>query len=488
MTFPTLTFLVFFAVMLAAHRSPLSWRARKAVLLVGSYVFYAAWNPPFVALLWLSTVVDWTLARKIHDADDGPRRRLLLVASLATNLGLLAFFKYGTFAVENVSALADALGYRLTFAAPDVILPVGISFYTFQTLSYTIDVYRRQLTPGRSFLDYALYVTFFPQLVAGPIVRARHFLPQLEERVQGDDHADKASPPSAAERPPGDQVAWGLSLLVLGLFQKVVLADALLGPVADAIYLDRVFAGFTDAWLGTLAFAGQIFCDFSGYSTCAIGVALALGFHLPDNFRAPYAAIGFSDFWRRWHISLSSWLRDYLYIPLGGSRHGAVRTAVALSATMLLGGLWHGASWTFVAWGALHGLYLVGERLLTSVVGAAAWTTATPTRLAAGLLTFALVCVAWVFFRAEGFEHALHIVQAMAGIAAGPSVLPRWQGVLVACVIGPLLLAHATLRHQTLETLAGKAPAGLRILALALCLLAVFVSPGNDRAFIYFQF
>ncbi len=485
MTFPTLSFLAFFVVMLAAHRAPLDWRARKAILLVGSYVFYAAWNPPFVALLWLSTVVDWTLAKRIHATDDGPKRRLLLLASLCTNLGLLAFFKYGTFAVENVSALADALGYRLTFAAPDVILPVGISFYTFQTLSYTIDVYRRQLVPGRSFLDYALYVTFFPQLVAGPIVRARHFLPQLEDR---DDAADKASGPHASAPPAGDQVAWGLSLLVLGLFQKVVLADALLGPVADAIYLDRVFAGFTDAWLGTLAFAGQIFCDFSGYSTCAIGVALALGFHLPDNFRAPYASIGFSDFWRRWHISLSSWLRDYLYIPLGGSRHGAVRTAVALSGTMLLGGLWHGASWTFVAWGALHGLYLVGERLVKSVVGAASWASATPTRLATGLLTFALVCVAWVFFRADTFEHAFHIVQAMAGLVEGPSVLPGWQGWLVAGVMAPLLLAHAAIRHQTLETLAGKTPTGLRVAALALCLLAIFVSPGNDRAFIYFQF
>jgi alginate O-acetyltransferase complex protein AlgI len=478
-TFPSLTFVIFFAVVLAASRSPLSWTARKGVLLVGSYVFYAVWNPPFVVLLWLSTAVDWTLARAIHRSEHDGKRRLLLLGSLAVNLGLLAFFKYAGFLMESFAVVADALGWRLTVEAPSLVLPVGISFYTFQTLSYTIDVYRRRLAPSDALLDYALYVTFFPQLVAGPIVRAGHFLPQAK----------------AERRASADQVGWGLTLLSLGLFQKLALADGLLAPIGDRVFDVTRAAGEAavavsggDAWVGAFAFAGQIFFDFSGYSTCAIGVALTLGFHLPDNFRAPYAAVGFSDFWRRWHISLSSWLRDYLYIPLGGNRYGIARTAVALFTTMLLGGLWHGASWTFVAWGALHGLYLVGERLLTSVVGAAAWTTATPTRLAAGLLTFALVCVAWVFFRAEGFEHALHIVQAMAGIAAGPSVLPRWQGVLVACVIGPLLLAHATLRHQTLETLAGKAPAGLRILALALCLLAVFVSPGNDRAFIYFQF
>lgn len=307
MVFNSLTFLLFFAVVTALHYVPLPWRTRKANLLLASYLFYAAWNPPFVLLLWFSTMVDWYLAGRIHQSTDDHRRRWLLSLSILTNLGLLGYFKYGYFVLNNLVGVLSAAGIEYRPADLDIILPIGISFYTFQTLSYTIDVYRRRLTPGKSFLDYALYVTFFPQLVAGPIVRAGEFLPQC----------------LTPRRATGSQFGWGLILLVVGLFQKVVLADTLLSPVVDKVYGAGSGIGTIEAWIGTLAFSGQIFFDFAGYSTCAIGVAMCLGFSLPDNFRYPYGAIGFSEFWQRWHISLSSWLRDYLYVPLGGSRHGA---------------------------------------------------------------------------------------------------------------------------------------------------------------------
>ena len=294
MLFNSYTFVLFFGVVLCLHNLRLPWRAKKFNLLLASYLFYAAWNPPFVVLLWISTLVDWFVAKRMHRAASPVVRRALLMVSLAVNLGLLGFFKYSGFLIENFRAVLQLVSIEFVPPRMDIILPVGISFYTFQTLSYTLDIYFGKTRPWHSFLDYALYVTFFPQLVAGPIVRAVHFLPQCPE-------------PRRATR---DELGWGLTLMLIGLFQKVVVADGLLAPVAEAVYDTKVVATPASAWLGTLAFAGQIFCDFAGYSTCAIGAALCLGFRLPRNFHYPYAAIGFSDFWRRWHISLSSWLRD----------------------------------------------------------------------------------------------------------------------------------------------------------------------------------
>ncbi len=473
MTFPSLTFALFFVVVLGLCRSRLSWPAKKTVLLVASYVFYAAWNPPFVALLWLSTGADWWIAHRVHRSDRAATKKAYVALSLAINLGLLAYFKYGGFVVENLAWLDGAWsGGQRHWSVPDIVLPVGISFYTFQTLSYTLDVYRGRLTPGRSLLDYALYVTFFPQLVAGPIVRAGHFLPQAEK-------------PRSASR---DQIGWGFALLGLGLFQKVVLADALLGPVVDVVYAGTALPGTTDAWAGTLAFAGQIFFDFSGYSTCAIGVALCLGFHLPDNFRAPYAALGFSDFWRRWHISLSTWLRDYLYIPLGGSRHGAWRTAAALVATMFLGGLWHGASWTFVIWGLLHGVFLVVEHGLKKAFGARPVFATKPARAALTGVTWLLVTLAWVPFVAPDVARAKAVAQALLGLHAGPDRLAGWEVSLVGAVLLGLLAAHRLLRDVPLEAWAAKVPPAARTVMVALLYFLVLVSPGQERAFIYFQF
>ncbi|HNT89962.1 MAG TPA: MBOAT family O-acyltransferase, partial [Candidatus Hydrogenedentes bacterium] len=376
---------------------------KKFNLLIASYVFYAAWNPPFVILLWISTVVDWFAAKGIARRQSATAKRLWVLVSLLCNLGLLGFFKYGGFLLDNFVLLTNAVGVDFHPARPSIVLPVGISFYTFQTLSYTLDVYRGATKPSRSFLDYALYVTFFPQLVAGPIVRSVDFLPQC----------------ATERRVAAGQLGWGLSLLTIGLFEKTVIADGLFAPICDKVYAQAGAAGPLDAWIGTLAFSGQIFCDFAGYSTCAIGAAMCLGFAIPDNFRFPYAAVGFADFWRRWHISLSSWLRDYLYISLGGNRTGAARTYVNLAVTMLLGGLWHGANWTFVVWGGLHGIYLVIERWARALFPPWPLWGALPMRMTLALTTYLAVLFAWVFFRAQDFTTAWQVTTSMLGVGRG---------------------------------------------------------------------
>ena len=474
MLFNSLTFLVFFAVVLFLHNLPLSWRVKKCNLLWASYVFYAAWNPPFVLLLILSTVVDWFAAKGLYAARTPARRRVWLAATLGVNFGMLAFFKYSAFLLANVTRLLHALGVNYHPPHLDILLPIGISFFTFVTMSYTLDVYWGRMKPWDSFLDYAMFVTFFPHLVAGPILRAASFLPQCLE-------------PRKPSRP---EFFWGLSLLVLGLFQKTVLADYLLAPVVVKTYDSGQSLGFADAWLGTLAFSGQILFDFAGYSTCAIGIALCLGFWLPQNFRYPYAAVGFSDFWRRWHMSLSTWLRDYLYIPLGGNRKGPLRTNVNLLTTMLLGGLWHGAAWTFVIWGGLHGVYLVAERFLKQWVPPHPFWNALVPRMLIALGTYLLVCLTWVFFRGHGLKQALGISAAMAGLgASGQSpILSTSAQLQVILVILIILAMHWVMREKTLEDVASRSPWWLRSAALSAMLLAILLTPGQDRAFIYFQF
>jgi len=468
MLFNSLTFLVFFALVMAAHRLPISWNAKKRNLLLASYLFYAAWNPPFVALLWISTLTDWFVARGMAATQSGGRRRLLLFTSLSINLGLLAYFKYASFVLENLVLLLGSFGVEYQPPELGIILPLGISFYTFQTLSYSISVYRREMQPWPSFLDFALFVTFFPQLVAGPIVRAQSFLPQCVE----------------PRRANAQQLGWGLSLLTFGLFQKVILADNLLAPTADLVFGKAAQAGTLDAWIGTLAFSGQILFDFAGYSMCAVGAALCLGFKLPDNFDCPYAARGFSDFWRRWHISLSTWLRDYLYIPLGGNRRGGTRTYVNLSITMLLGGLWHGAAWHFVAWGALHGTYLAVERKLREARGGAKSSLPAPV---AYLGTFLAIGLTWIFFRAENISDAFAIVRTLASGAAS-SLVDAESASIVAAVVGITLIAQIALRDTPLEAFATRLPTWVRSAVLAAMLCSLALAPGDDRAFIYFQF
>jgi D-alanyl-lipoteichoic acid acyltransferase DltB (MBOAT superfamily) len=462
--------------MLLCYFTIRSWWLKKFILLIGSYLFYAAWNPPFVLLLWISTVIDWFAAKGIERSKSRPARWSLLLVSLVVNLGFLAFFKYGNFVLENYYLAAEQFGILYSDSQKhwDIILPVGISFYTFQTLSYTIDVYRGKSPTCKSFLDFALYVTFFPQLVAGPIVRSTDFLPQCIEQAVFC----------------WNKFNWGLSLLILGLFEKVVLADGLLAPVVEATYDATSNPDFVSAWIGTLAFSGQIFCDFAGYSTCAIGVAMCLGFSLPDNFRFPYAAVGFSDFWRRWHISLSSWLRDYLYIPLGGNRKGAVRTYINLMLTMLTGGLWHGASWTFVVWGGLHGIYLAIERYLSGLPMAQlkiwkSW----PAKMALSMLTYFAVCITWIYFRAKSFQQAFAFTAAMFGLPfEGHRVVGSKECATTLIVVGLIVATHWVMRDRTLEIFVTKIPGWLWMVALAAMLFLVLTVSSDDRSFIYFQF
>ncbi len=496
MVFNSYTFIVFFAIILLLHNLPISWKAKKVNLLIASYIFYAAWNPPFILLLWLSTVVDFFVGRALYTQPNKHKRRLLLVLSLIGNLGMLCFFKYGGFILENFVHLTNLLGIDFHPAKPNIILPAGISFYTFTTLCYTIDMYKKKSEPVKSMLDFSLFVTFFPHLVAGPIVRPPQLVPQFET-------------PRKATR---QQLMDGLLLLSLGLFMKVVCADTLLSGAADTVFGAGGGMGPLDAWTGVLAFSGQIFFDFAGYSTSAIGVAMCLGFILPQNFFYPYAAIGFSDFWRRWHITLSSWLRDYLYIPLGGNREGKFKTYRNIMLTMLIGGLWHGASWTFVAWGGLHGVYLWVEKAIrdsrAKISDAPTPTDGTPIPVIAtaslgpdltskrpagflyALLTFLLICVTWVFFRSATFGGAWTLLRSMSGQMppSGPPLLATVDIIKVMVVIGLMLIFHWMMRNTTVLKTTGKMPWWLTGIVWAVLLILVILSQGTSKAFIYFQF
>ncbi len=473
MLFNSLTFVVFFLIVMSTYWSLRSWNARKNVLLAASYIFYGAWNPPFALLLLATTTMDFYLGAAIAGAATAKTRKAWLVASVTVNLSMLGFFKYGNFLLENFQWLIAHLG--VSYQAPhlDILLPIGISFYTFHSLSYTLDVYRGTTQPTKSLRDFTLAVSFFPQLVAGPIVRAADFLPQAV----------------AAPKPQKGRLSWGLFLMTLGLFEKVVLADTLLSGSADQVFSHRFPLITLDAWMGVMAFAGQIFFDFAGYSTCAIGAALCLGFHLKDNFRYPYASVGFSEFWRRWHISLSTFLRDYLYIPLGGDRVSKQQAALNLVIVMFIGGLWHGAAWTFVVWGLLHGCFLVIERLLKAGFGKSAWTGTLPGKLFLGMATYAAVCVGWVFFRAADFGTAFRILAAMFGaFPEGDAILSTRAILQIAIVTLGTFGAHWTLKDLTLESAVARMPQQVLVAAWTVMICFIILNQGNSNAFIYFQF
>ena len=492
MVFNSYTFIAFFIVILILHNMPFSWNVKKVNLLIASYIFYAAWNPPFILLLWLSTVVDYFVGRALYNQENKYKRKLLLVVSLIGNLGMLCFFKYGGFLLENFTLLINSLGMDYHPAKPNIILPAGISFYTFTTLCYTIDMYKRKSKPVKSMLDFSLFVTFFPHLVAGPIVRPPQLVPQFE------------IPRRANQK----QFLQGLFLVSLGMFMKVVLADSMLSDSANKVFNSKDVLSTLDAWMGVLAFSGQIFFDFAGYSTCAIGVASCLGFILPENFLYPYAAIGFSDFWRRWHITLSSWLRDYLYIPLGGNRLGKFRTYLNLMITMLLGGLWHGANWTFVVWGALHGFYLMVEKLIADYRKDVATPIAVTSSEEVGvlgqipeilkknrlnnfmlaLITFFFINVTWVFFRAADFTSAWRILTSMFSSVNGTALLTTLSIIKVSVIISLMVAFHWMMRNTHVLIVAEKLPRVLLGIIWSVILLLLIWSQESSSSFIYFQF
>jgi len=484
MIFTTPAFVLFFLLFFWLYPN-LRGQARKVLLLAASYLFYASWSAPLVLLLVGSTALDFTLGRALGRTED-PRRRLRLVlASVVGNLGALGFFKYHDFFAESAAAGLQALGLSVSAPTLAIVLPVGISFYTFQTMSYTIDVYRRRLAPTAAPLDFALYVAFFPQLVAGPIERAGHLLPQLAD-------------PDARR---SDLSGWGL--IAIGAFKKVVIADNL-APFVDVVYAAPEQAWAPALWFATYAFAFQIYCDFSGYSDIAVGVARLMGFDLVQNFRAPYASAGPGEFWRRWHVSLSSWLRDYLYIPLGGNRRGPLRARVNLMLTMLLGGLWHGAAWNYVLWGGWHGLLLMvfrgrgwdglrarldRVRVLRPLVWAIRW-----------LVFFHLVCLGWALFRARSLADCGVIVRKLLDVSGwqlGPwlaEVEASGEGRVLAMwglVMAALLLAQVAGRvgSDTLAARLWRAPPALRfVVVVALLYACVLAAPETPPPFIYFQF
>lgn len=466
MLFNSFHFIVFFLVVLALNQPLKRWPvAQKLMLLAASYYFYGQWEWHYLLLIWFSTVVDYLIGlRMVRTAH--PRR--LVALSVVVNLGFLAIFKYANWLIDTFNGGAAAFGSAWHITPIDLLLPVGISFYTFQSLSYTIDVYRGELPPRRNLLDYALAVAFFPQLEAGPIVRAREFLAELdgEQRVEFAD------------------VKRALVLIAFGYVKKLVIADNL-APIVDSVFEHPAAHGFWDSLFAVYAFAFQIYCDFSGYTDIAIGCALLLGIRFPQNFNYPYAAQSIQDFWRRWHMTLSRWLRDYLYIPLGGNRRGDARTYVNLMITMLLGGLWHGASWNFVIWGGLHGGYLAAERAVLERVRW--WGASNPfMSVLRTLVSFHLVCLAWVFFRAHTFEQS----RAMLANLARPTL--SFDGAAhggIALLMLLLFAAQQLGAHLHYKQRIEDSRGPLFALVLAAAIVAViWFAPGASAPFIYFQF
>ena len=442
---------------------------RTAFLLAASYYFYANWNPGYLILIFISSTVDWLVGGALPGAKGLRQRRALLGTSIGVNLGILGTFKYFNFFSESLVWLANTtLELGLEPVHLGVLLPVGISFYTFQSMSYTIDVYRGQLEPERSYLRYLLFVSLFPQLVAGPIVRAAHFLPQLRQRP----------------RLSAVQGSQALLLILIGLVKKVAIADVLAVNIVDRVFDFPERFSSLEVLAGIYGYAIQIYCDFSGYSDVAIGSAMLLGLHIPPNFDAPYQASNLREFWRRWHISLSTWLRDYLYIPLGGSRHGPSRTYAALMATMVLGGLWHGAAWTFVLWGLLHGLALATTR---AVQKTGLWSVGRLGRTLGVVLTFHFVCFCWVLFRSQDLEQAWAVLRQVALGGWGTANLP----LPVAAVLALGFLTHWTPRDflvRLRQTFAGLPPLVQGALATVVAALLHHVAASDAAPFIYFQF
>ncbi|MDP9052728.1 MAG: MBOAT family protein [Acidobacteriota bacterium] len=462
MLFTTFPFLIFLLLVLALFYA-LPRRYRRYLLLAASLLFYMAWNAKFVFLIFGLITVDFFAARWIA-VRSGRERRLALLVSLAANIGMLGFFKYANFARE---IWAQVFRPGQMPQPLDILLPLGISFHTFQSISYVIDVYRGEQAAVTSYVDYALFVAFFPQLVAGPIVRAREFFHDLWHW----------RPPNAAE--------WqrGVAMVMTGFVKKLVFADRF-ALVADPYFTNpAALPGLLPAWTATVSFALQIFFDFSGYTDIAIGTALLFGFHFPENFRRPYLAASITEFWRRWHMTLSRWLRDYIYIPLGGNRQGEVRTYLNLMITMLLGGLWHGASWNFIIWSGYHGALLAVEKKLQGrgqITGMA--------RIPAIPVTFLLVSIGWVFFRAKTLAAALFVLTQMTALRKdyGLSLLDHWHWGLA---IFGLLIAVGE-EYGALWTRFTLAPAWARTLAMVAALLAIELFSATDRSipFVYFQF
>ncbi|HVX13399.1 MAG TPA: MBOAT family protein [Pirellulales bacterium] len=474
MLFCSERFLVFFTLIFTLYWVFPWHRWRTYLLLVASFYFYASWNQWLALIIGVSTTVDYFVARGIAASESQWRRKLLLSITIIGNLSLLCYFKYANFFLHSVEEALHALGHTSSLPVLQVILPIGISFYTFEAINYGVDVYRRHVPAERNLAHFMLFITFFPHLVAGPIVRARDFLPQINRRK----HWDWA------------RMQLGAQFFLMGLFKKMAVADRM------AMFADPVFANpeqyrTTAVWLAVLAYALQIYCDFSGYTDMALGTAHMLGFKLAQNFNMPYASANISEFWRRWHISLSSWLRDYLFIPLGGSRGTSWQTNRNLLITMTLGGLWHGASWTFVIWGVIHGVVLIVHRYFRAFCQsrpkldeALRTPPGTALRIAA---TFLTVSLAWIFFRATTFTTATVMLGRMfaARHGMGPPMSKESLWVLTAVIVA----AHVFALNGLWKKWSLRMPAPILGMSYAVLLtITLVLAPDAGKAFIYFQF
>ena len=469
MLFNSLEFMVFLPLVFLVYWT-LSRTKQNVFILAASYVFYGWWDWRFLGLIIFSSLVDFFVGKRLESNDDQLKRRYLLSISLITNLGLLGFFKYFNFFIDSFADLLHSVGLQANIPTLQIVLPVGISFYTFQTLSYTIDVYRRRMRPTDDLLQFMAFVSFFPQLVAGPIERAERLLGQFEVERKFD---------LVAAKDGSRQILWGF-------FKKVVIADGL------AVHIEAAYsnpdASALQLALATIFFAVQIYCDFSGYSDIALGVARLFGFKLMRNFAYPYYATSIGDFWQRWHISLSTWFRDYLYIPLGGSRGGKLKRIRNIIITFTVSGFWHGANWTFVVWGFLHSLFYLPEVLLGDrVPKPESKLMRTLLLLVKGTVTFFAVCVAWVFFRSDSVSHAFTILERIGSLTTStvPFVLPKEAIALT----GTLLIWEWFFRDKQFALDVAAWPRPLRWLTYyGVILVIVFFGTFSNEPFIYFQF
>ncbi|MGB7249334.1 MAG: MBOAT family O-acyltransferase [Phormidesmis sp.] len=472
MIFTEFRFFLFFAIVFTVYWALSRNRWRKAWILACSYAFYGAWDWRFLSLIIASTLVDYVVGLKLNHVDNLRVKRRWLMLSLVVNLGALAFFKYANFFADSAVGFFAWMGLPVNAVTLGIVLPVGISFYTFQTLSYSIDVYTGRLQPSKSLLDFATFVTFFPQLVAGPIVRAADFLPQL----------------NTARSLGRVNLRACLTLFMVGFFKKACVSDNL-APIVDRYFAAPDAFNALSSWIGVLSYTVQIYCDFSGYSDMAIACAGLLGYELCLNFDFPYFASSITDFWRRWHISLSTWLKDYLYIPLGGNRGAKWFTYRNLMITMLLGGLWHGAAWTFVIWGALHGGALIVHKEWSKFVRQVPALAKSSARLPAiwGVLaTFYWICITWVFFRASSFASALTVLKAFV-LWRSPGT--QQLSLSIFGLLGGLALLHWLTARQIWTRAIAKLPS--QIFAVGYGFATAFILtllPAGYTAFIYFQF
>ena len=470
MLFDSPAFIAFLILVVVVYWR-LGWRAQNVFLLCASYFFYGWWDWRFLLLMAGSTCIDFLIAKKLATLRNPAQRRALLILSLVVNFGFLGFFKYFNFFIQSFAGVLSSVGFHnVPMSLLRILLPPGISFYTFQEVAYIVDVYKGKLEPANSLVDYALFISLFPHLIAGPIQRPNHLLPQVQRERTMD----------------WDKFFDGLMLILFGLFQKCVIADNC-ALIANSAFNGNFGASTLPVvLLGTYAFAWQIYGDFAGYSNIARGAAQLLGFHFMVNFRQPYLATTLQDFWRRWHISLSSWLRDYLYIPLGGNRKGGSRTYGNLLTTMLIGGLWHGANWTFVIWGGIHGGWLALERLLglgREEDVKSSWSVTWLKRI----LLFNLVCLTWIFFRATSIHGAFVFLRGLTSLAWEPEYFTAFKFLALFSV--PMFLMDLRMeRHDEEYIFQHASPLFRTALGVSALVAVAFFSANQANTFIYFQF